>query len=134
MLAVSSLHDFDVLRVLSGADYLRVFEADRLAALARLSMGAHSAAYIVGLLFFGIGSTVFGYLWLKSNYIPKALAALGVFASLVVAAYASTFVIFPNFARMVALGCFAPIFLFELSMGFWLLLRGIRPPRASEVR
>src|SRR5437764_5663402 len=45
VLVVATLSDFDVLRVLSGANYLGVFEADRLQALARLSIGAHGAAY-----------------------------------------------------------------------------------------
>jgi len=75
ILVVMTLGSFDVLRVLSGADYLRVFEAERLRALARLYIGSHGAG------FNGLGSTVFGYLWLKSGYIPRALAVLGVFGS-----------------------------------------------------
>lgn len=73
-LGVSALNDFDVLRLLSGADYTRSLEPDLLQALARLSIGAHGAAYQLGLFFFGFGSTVFCYLWFKSNYIPRALA------------------------------------------------------------
>ena len=42
---VMTLSSFDVLRVLSGAEYLRVFEADRLQALARMYLGAHGAGY-----------------------------------------------------------------------------------------
>ncbi|MBI1750056.1 MAG: DUF4386 domain-containing protein [Acidobacteria bacterium] len=45
LFVVVTLNDFDVLRVLSGADYLRVFDADRLQALARLSIGACSAPF-----------------------------------------------------------------------------------------
>ena len=40
-LVVVTLSDLDVLAVLSGAHYLRVFETDRLQALALLSIGAH---------------------------------------------------------------------------------------------
>ncbi len=47
MLAVALLNDFNVLRLLSGADYLKVFEADRLQALARLSIGMHGSVYNV---------------------------------------------------------------------------------------
>src|SRR5207249_2722063 len=56
-LVVVTLSDFDALRILSGADYLHAFEADRLQALARLSVGAHGAAYNVGLVFAGLRST-----------------------------------------------------------------------------
>lgn len=132
VLVVTTLNDFDVLRVLSGADYLRVFEADRLQALARLSIGAHGAGYNIGLLFFGFGSTVFSYLWFKSNYIPRALAAWGVFSSLLVATCTFAFIISPNFAKIVTPGCYAPIFIFEVTMGFWLLLRPLRPTKIAE--
>ena len=133
ILVVITLNDFDVLRVLSGADYLRVFEADRLHALARLSIGAHGAGYNVGLLFFGFGSPVFCYLWFKSGYIPRALAAWGVLSSLLVGASAFAFIIFPELAKVVTIGYYGgPIFLFELTMGFWLLLKGLRPYRTAE--
>ena len=57
--AAATLSDFDVLRILSGADYLRVIETDRLQALARLSLGAHGAGNTVVFVFLGLGSTVF---------------------------------------------------------------------------
>src|SRR5665811_2136026 len=40
-LVVVTLSDFDVLRILSGADYLHAFEADRLQALARPVSSTH---------------------------------------------------------------------------------------------
>src|SRR5712691_7884888 len=128
ILVVATLSDLEALRVLSGADYLRVFEADRLQALARLAIGAHAAAYNVGLLFFGFGSPVFCYLWLKSGYIPKALAAWGMFASVLVGVCALAFIIFPEVAKVVTIGYYGgPIFFFELAMGCWLLFKGLRP-------
>ncbi len=133
IVVVAALNDFEVLRVLSSADYLRVFEPDRLHALARLSIGAHREVYNVGLLFFGFGSPVFCYLWFKSGYIPKALAAWGVFASLWVGAFAFAFIIFPDLAKIVTIGYYGgPIFFFELTMGFWLLLKGLRPSGVVE--
>ncbi|WP_433966639.1 transposase [Tunturiibacter gelidiferens] len=44
---VMTLSSFDLLRVLSGAEYLRVFEPDRLQVLARIYVGAHGAGYNV---------------------------------------------------------------------------------------
>ncbi len=128
MLAVVVLNDFNVLRLLSGADYLRVFEADRLHALARLSIGMHGAVYNVVLLIFGFGSTVFCYLWLKSGYIPRALALWGVFASVLVGVCTFSFIVFPELGKVVTVGYYAgPIFLFELAMGLWLPIKGLRP-------
>ena len=121
ILVVAVLNDFTVLRILSGADYLRVFEPDRLQALARLSIGAHGSVYNVALFLFGLGSSVFCYLWLKSGYIPSTLAGWGVFASLLVGASTFAFVIFPELSKTVTVVYFAgPISLFELGMGLWL--------------
>lgn len=126
-LVVVAMNDFQVLRVLSRAGYLGGFEADRLQALARLAIDAHGDGYTVALVFFGIGSAVFCHLWLRSSYIPRALAAWGVFSSWLVAICSFAIIIFPDLAEIVVPGYFVPIFTFEVAMGFWLLIRGLRP-------
>jgi hypothetical protein len=127
ILVMVTLSDFDVLRILSGAGYLQAFEADRLQALARLSISAHTATYNVGLVFAGLRSTTFCYLWFKSGFIPKALAGFGVFASFFMGACAFSLIVFPELAKVVPVPIYGgPIFLFELTMGLWLLLTGIR--------
>jgi hypothetical protein len=133
-----TLSDFDVLRILSGASYLHAFEADRLQVLARLSISAHADAYNVGLVLAGLRSTVFCYLWLKSRFIPRILAVWGMVASVLMGASAFSFIIFPELAKVIPVEVYgAPIFFFELTMGFWLLLTGLRPseiaPHAEEL-
>jgi hypothetical protein len=135
-LVAVTLSDFEVLRILSGASYLHSFEADRLHALAGLSLGAHGDTYNVGLVFAGLRSTAFCYLWLRSRFIPRVLAAWGVAASFLMGACAFAFIIYPELARVVGVEIYgAPIFLFELTMGLWLLLRGVDgQTRAEEAR
>jgi len=133
-LVVVTLNDLDVLAVLSGADYLRVFEADRLQALALLSIGAHGDAYNVGLVFSGLRGIVFCHLWLKSDFIPRVLAAWGVFASFLMGTFAFSFIIFPELAKVVPVEIYGgPIFVFELTMGFWLVLKGQRSSGMAEL-
>lgn len=128
-LVVVTLSDFAALRILSGADYLRAFEPDRLQALARLARGQHGAAYQVGLVFAGLRSAVFAYLWFQSRLVPRALAGWGIFASVILAACTYVLIIFPELAKTIPVGIYGgPIFLFELTMGFWLLLKGLRQP------
>ena len=126
VLVIVTLADHDVLRLLSGAEYLRAIEPEQLQAMARLSIGAHNAVYNVGLVFFGLGSAVFCYLWFKSGFIPRVLAAWGVFASFLIGACTFAFIIFPE-GKIISVEYYVgPIFIFELAMGFWLLLKGIR--------
>ena len=80
------------------------------------------------MVFFGLGSTVFAYLWFKSRYIPRGLAALGIFSSLVVAVVTVAIMVFPGLAAVVIPVYFAPIAVFEVTLGLWLLVKGIRAP------
>lgn len=130
ILVVVTLSDFDVLRILSGAAYLNAFEPARLQALARLSVGAHGNAYNVGLVFAGLRSTAFCYLWLRSRFIPRALAGWGIVASVLMGACAYAFIVFPELTRVVPVALYgAPIFFFELAMGLWLLSKELRTSR-----
>jgi len=127
ILIVAVLNDFYVLRLLSGASYLTTVNSDELAALPRVSIGAHSSTYNVALILFGFGSPVFCYLWLRSGYIPKPLAVWGLLASVWIGSCAFTFVVFPELTKVISVGYYGgPIFLFELTMGLWLLFKGVR--------
>jgi hypothetical protein len=128
ILFVAVLNDFDVLRLLSGASYLTTIKSDQLAALARVSIGAHTSAYGVALLLFGFGSPVFCYLWLRSGYIPKPLAVWGLLASIWIGICSFAFIVFPELRQVISIGYYGgPIFLFELTIGLWLLIKSVRP-------
>ena len=123
------------LRLLSNANYLQVFEPDRLQALARLHLGANFDDYYVGLPFFGLAATVCAWLWLKSNYIPRGLAIFGVISSAWCVLCAFVFLIFPHFNKVVNDYLFdSPMALFELILSFWLLFKGLKPvpPNQSQ--
>jgi hypothetical protein len=128
----ATLTSFDVLRLLSGADYLQAFRTDQLQGLARIPIGAFGAEINVSFVFLGLGSAVFGYLWFKSRYIPRALAALGVFGSVLLATGSFAFIIYPKLADWAEPGYFAPLGVFEVTMGFWLLLKGLRPSVVAQ--
>jgi hypothetical protein len=133
MWVLMTVNLFDALRLLSGADYLRVLDAERLQTLARLYLNARGDQYYVGLLFCGLASTVCSCLWFKSTYIPRALAAFGVIASLFCAACTFTFIIFPNFDNVVNLWWFdTPMGIFDIALSFWLLFKGLRPSGLAD--
>ncbi|MGA2845938.1 MAG: DUF4386 domain-containing protein [Candidatus Acidiferrales bacterium] len=125
---LATLNLFTALRLLTDTDYLHAFGPDQLAAMARLYFSGYDA-YYVGLLFWALGTTVASFLWFKSNYIPRALAAFGVISSAWCVACTFIFYIFPSFAKVVNLWWFdSPMALFELALSFWLLFKGLSPP------
>ena len=134
MWLVMTLNLFDALRLLSGAEYLRGFEPERLRALASLHLATRFDYYYVGLLFGSLASTVCGYLWFKSRYIPRALAAFGVISSAFCVACTLVFYIFPNFDKVVNLWWFdTPMGIFDIALSFWLVFKGIRTPVAGQL-
>jgi len=128
MWLVMTLNLFDALRLIHGADYLRAIEPERLQALARLYLGTRFDYYYVGLLFGSVASTICGYLWFKSRYIPRALAVFGVVSSAWCVACTLAFYIFPTFDSIVNLWWFdTPMGIFDIVTSVWLLVRGLRP-------
>jgi hypothetical protein len=133
---LSTLNMLSALRLLGNANYLQVFEPDRLQAMAKLHLGANFDDYYVGLPFFGLAATICAYLWFKSNYIPRGLALYGVISSAWCVFCAFVYLIFPHFNKIVNDWWFDfPMAVFELVLSFWLLFKGIQiRGQRSEVR
>jgi Domain of unknown function (DUF4386) len=126
MWLVMTLRLLDALRLLRGADSLGAFEAERVRGLAALTLGARFDYYYVGLLFGALASTICSYLWLRSRYIPRALAAFGLICSAWCVACTLTFYVFPHFDGVVNLWWFdTPMGIFDIALSFWLLLKGL---------
>ena len=115
---------------MSGKDSLRALNTDQLETLSQLFVSADRAGNRIAALLFGLGSTLFCYLWFKSLYIPRALAAWGILSSLVPIMAPLATVMFPALIdaplRRARSGW--PIMTFEVILGLWLFLKGIRAP------
>lgn len=128
MWGVTELDSLGALRLLGNAAYLPVFQADQLQTLARLHIAASFDAYYVGLPFWGLASTACAYLWFKSRYVPRALAAFGVISSAWCVICAFAFIVYPHFDATVNSYLFdVPMTMFELALGLWLLFKGLSP-------
>src|SRR5438132_2948593 len=130
---IAPLNSLAALRLLGDAPYLKIFEAERLQALARVQIAGSFDDYYVGLPFFGLAAAVCAWLWLKSNYIPKGLSTFGLIASAWCVLCAFIFLIFPHFNKVVNDYLFdSPMALFELIVSFWLLFKGLKPVALSQ--
>ena len=128
MWGVTALSTLAALRLLGNAAYLPVFGAGQLQALARLHLTSSYDAYYVGLPFWGLASTVCAYLWFRSRLIPRPLAAFGIASSAWCVLCAFAFIVSPAFAETVNAYWFdVPMLLIEMSLGVWLVVRGLSP-------
>jgi len=125
---IAPINSLAALRFLGDTPYLKVFELDRLQALARMLIAGSFDDYYVGLPFFGLAATICAWLWLKSNYIPRGLSIFGVIGSAWCVFCAFVYLIFPNFNKIVNDWWFDfPMAVFELVLSFWLLFKGLSP-------
>jgi Domain of unknown function (DUF4386) len=125
MWAVTALNMLGALRILGEAVYLSAFGSDQLQTLARLQISIDG--YYIGLPFWGLSSAICSYLWLKSNFIPRALAIFGLGSSVWCLICSLAFVVYPRVEATVNAYLFdMPLVLFETAIGVWLLSKGLR--------
>jgi Domain of unknown function (DUF4386) len=126
---LTALNMLGALGFLSNAAYLSVFEKAQLQALARLHLASGHDAYYVGLPFWGLASLLCSFLWLRSGYVPRLLAAFGILTSGWCVFCAFTFLVFPRFDMTVNAWWYdMPMVIFEIVLGIWLLSKGLSPP------
>ena len=128
---VSAIHvvaTLGLLSVATGAVGAAAHDAAAAHALGALLLKVHGWTMIIGATCFAVGSTIFSWLFLRARTIPVPLAWLGLIASLmlVVALPAEL----AGFVKG-ALGwsMWMPMLAFEISLGLWLLIRGVPAKR-----
>jgi hypothetical protein len=134
ILAVVTLNGLMTLRLLTDGGYGRVFELSQLQGLARLYLSARGLGFYIGFVFLGLGSMVFAYLLFRSRYVPRALPAWGMFSSLLLALGSLAVLLFPWFAANVSTAYMVPMFFYEVPLGLWFLIKGVRTPTVGGAR
>ena len=127
VLCLATVNSLVVLKLLSGAAYLKSFEPDQLRSMVMLAYQTQGLGMSVGFVLLGFGSAIFAYLLLRSRYIPKALAGLGIVGALLLSFGTLAIIAFPGLGA-IGMTYMMPMGLYEVALGFWLLIRGIRQP------
>ena len=127
VLCIATVNSLVVLRLLSGAAYLKTFEPNQLRSLGMLAYDTQGQGMIIGFILLGFGSAVFAWLLLRSRYVPKAFAVLGIFSSLLLALGSLAIIAFPGLG-VIGMSYMMPMGLYEVGLGFWLLIKGIKAP------
>jgi len=128
---VITLVSFIALLVISNdAAYLSAIGKEPLQAFAGFIIQKHTVLYSIPMVFLGLDMILFSYLFCKSKYIPKALARFGVISFALIFIHALMYILAPEFAAMpINQAIFwAPSGIFEIIIGIWLLVKGIKIP------
>jgi hypothetical protein len=131
VLCIATVNSLVILRLLSGAAYLKTFDANQLHSLVMLAYNTQGLGMSVGFILLGLGSAVFAYLLLQSRYVPKAFALLGIFASLLLVLGSLAIIVFPGLG-VIGMSYMMPMALYEVGLGFWLLIKGIKAPSSQH--
>ncbi len=129
ILGLNLLNLFAVIQLLSRDSFLSTFEAGQLHSLAYLFFNAHGTGYSIAMVFFGFSILVLGYLIFRSGYIPKALGALLMLASVGYLVDSFAKFLMPNYASyegIFTMVVFVPAFISELALCLWLLIKGLK--------
>jgi hypothetical protein len=100
-------------------------DAGHLQTLIGSFLDMRSAGLDVVLIFIGVGGTLYCYLFFKSKYIPRILSGWGIFTYLSMLILAATRILFPNLSETIKMAFYASGGLFEILIGFWLMIKGI---------
>ncbi|MBI3677803.1 MAG: DUF4386 domain-containing protein [Proteobacteria bacterium] len=121
------------LKLLTSADALQTLEPGQLQGLAYFYLRNSVDDYYAALLFGGLASTAAAYLWFKSRYISRLLAAFGIIASLFAVACTAVYLVVPQFATIVNLWWFdTPMAIFDIALSLRLLFKGLRSIPAEK--
>lgn len=123
ILAVIPLGSFAALSLMHGADARTDQTTVSAFALMRLHLGGFNVAFFL----LGVGSAAFSYLWYRSRYIPRVIAAWGMFASSLMALATAALMVLPSLSSALGMTYMAPMGLYEVGLGLWLLLVGVKP-------
>jgi hypothetical protein len=119
------LNDIAALVLVSGPDFLSVFDQRQLDALAYLFIRLHSQGIIVAAIFWGLWLFPFGILVIRSGFIPRVLGFLLFIAGFGYLATSFTELLLPSYRQVISQ--FAMVLqAAELPIILWLLIWGAK--------
>ena len=124
--------------LLSSGDYLKVFQADQLQALAMASLYVYKYGFDgIAQLFFGAWLFPLGYLVFKSGFLPKVLGVILMVHCVVWSMSALQFFFFPGFIGLTFAGItyvsYPLGFISEFGLTLWLLIKGAKEQKPALV-
>jgi hypothetical protein len=123
--SINLLNQFAALLLLSGADYLKVFQADQLQSLAMFFLNLHHNGYWIAQIFFGAWLFPLGYLVYKSGFLPRILGIVMMIHFVGWTMTSLQFFLFPGFPAITYV-TYPLGFISEFGLTLWLLIMGAK--------
>ncbi len=125
-----------VLSLLSGAEYLNVFNADQINALAMIFLKFYNSGILGVEIFWGLWLFPFGYLVFKSGFLPRILGILMMLGCLGYLVEFTGYTLFAATYKDSILSTYAtlPAALGEFGIILWLLIVGVKPRKLDKVK
>ena len=125
ILCMSAINLFAALLLMNGLDYLNVFQADQLQALAMFFLNLHRNGYWIAQIFFGAWLFPLGYLVYKSGFLPKILGIVLMVHCFTWLSTVFQSFLFPGFTAITYVSW--PLgFIAEFGLTLWLLIKGAK--------
>ena len=127
--AVALFNLFDVLHVTGGANYMQLMDSAILNSRVMISLNSFNSTWLIGLILFGLHLFVLGYLIHKSGYIPKFIGVLLIIAGVGYLVDSFANFLLPNYTDykdIFMMIVVIPGIVGELSLTFWLLIKGVK--------
>ena len=122
---INMLNLFSAVLLLSGADYLKVFQMDQLQSLAMFFLYLYKNGFMIAQFFYAAWLFPLGYLVFKSGYLPKVLGIILMIECFGWLLYPFQFFLFPAY-EVISYLSFAVGFIGEFSLALWLLIKGVK--------
>jgi hypothetical protein len=118
---INEVNRLAVLVLLSGADYLKAFQADQLQAQVMFFLDLHAQGIGVAQVFWGLWLFPLGYLIFKSGFLPRILGIVVIIGGFGLLVDSATLFLFPDSNVRVS----HITGLAEIPLGLWLLIKGV---------
>jgi hypothetical protein len=125
ILVATKLNLFIPLYLNGDAHYLSAFTIEQRQALSYISIISDEHGFSVGLIFFGFGSLILGYLVYKSGYLPRFIGILMAIAGMCYLVNSFALILLPGISAKLFPAILLPSFIAELILCFRLLFKGV---------
>ena len=127
---VSLLNQFAALLLLSGADYLKVFQVEQLQSLSLIFLNLYKNGLMIAQIFYGVWLFPLGYLVFKSGFLPRILGLVMMIHCVGWLLTFLQFFLFPSFTGITYL-TYPLGFISEAGLTLWLLIMGVKDQKTA---